>query len=740
MPSDRPQGRPGELRAGRRWRRRSWRKTPFFPQTHASECGAVCLGIILAHFGRWVPLSELRSACGISRDGSSAADIVRAAESYGLEVHGWRREPEQLRRMDLPLILFWEFDHFLVLEGTGPNAFYVNDPANGHRKIDAEEFGKMFTGVALALRPGPKFTPGGEKRSVPGQLWQVLTRQRRMLGLAAVLGLLLVLPGIAVPVLVGAFIDQVLVSGAATGPLIVAAALVLAVASLALNRWQRSCLRHVSMRTSASHASECVKHLLRLPLDFFVFRQPGDLVSRIRSIDHVASSAAGNFTGMAIELTMGLLLLGFMLYFDVLLGLLILALALAAGIATRVLSGLRVNESHQLRREQAQLISLGLFGLHNADSLRARGTEGQFFSRFSGYQARELVVRQRFGEMGSLIAAIPAALTIVGSAAVLGIGGLRVFSGALTIGELMALYAVAGNFLAPVGRLVEYADLYQLLDSDLQRLADIELTPRDPRLRKVDKTGEGVASVQGKLRLTGHLKIEELCFGHRRNAPPIINGLNLSIEPGQRVAIVGPSGCGKSTLAQLISGALHPWSGQILFDDCPAETIPRPVMTISVAQVDQHVRLFAATVAENLTMWDATIPERQIVQAARDAEIHDQIVTRPLGYRGAVEEGGRNFSGGQRQRLEIARALVNNPSLLILDEATSALDAELEERIHDAVRRRGCACLIIAHRLSAVRDCDEIIVMWGGRIRGRGRHDELMVAEDDLYRRLVAAD
>lgn len=740
MPSGDSQDRPGELRTKRQWWRRSWRKTPFFPQTHASECGAVCLGIILAHFGRWVPLSELRTACGISRDGSSAADLVRAAESYGMEVEGWRREPEQLHRMELPVILFWEFDHFLVLEGTGPNAFYVNDPANGHRKIHAEQFGKMFTGVALAMRPGPEFTPGGVKRSVLAELWKILTRQRRLLGLAAALGLLLVLPSIAVPLLVGAFIDQVLVNGTSIGPLIVAATLVLAVLSLILNRWQRSCLRHVSMRASASRASECVKHLLRLPLDFFSYRHAGDLVSRVQAIDHIANSAAGNFTGMAIELTMSLFLLAFMLYFDPLLGLLILALALAAGMITRMVSGLRVNENHQLRREQAQLISLGLFGLHNADSLRARAEEGYFFSRFTGYQARELLARQRFAEMGSLIAAIPASLTIIGSAVVLGIGGLRVFSGALSIGELMALYAVAANFLRPVGNLVQYADLYQLLDSDLQRLADVELTPKDSRLRESDEARDGIASVGGKLHLAGHLKIQDLCFGHRRNAPPIINGFNLRIEPGQRVALVGPSGCGKSTLAQLVSGALRPWSGQILFDDCPPEDIPRPVMTSSVAQVDQHVRLFAASIAENLTMWDTTIPEKQIVQAARDAQMHDQIVTRPLGYRGIVEEGGRNFSGGQRQRLEIARALVSNPSLIVLDEATSALDAELEERIHDAIRRRGCSCLIVAHRLSAVRDCDEIIVMWGGQIRCRGRHDELMAAEDDLYRRLVAAD
>ena len=700
----------------------------------------MCLGIVLAHFGRWVPLSELRKVCGISRDGCSAADIAEAAQGYGLEVKGWRREPEQLGRMELPLILFWEFDHFLVLEGVGRDAFYVNDPANGHRKVDAREFGKLFTGVALAMRPGPDFKPEGGRRRVFAKLWAVLRDQRRLLGLAAGAGLLLVLTNIAVPVLVGRFVDSVLSNGGAGAGFLVAATLALAALALLLHRFQQRWLRQVSMRAAATQAAACVRHLMRLPLEFFGHRQPGDLAARVQSIDHVADAAAAHFTGMAIELTMSVLMLGFMAYYDPALAALILALALVGAMATRAVSRVRLNENHILRREQAQLISIGIFGLRNADSLRARGALGHVFSRVAGYQARELGARQRFAEKGALIASLPAALMLLGSATVLGVGGLRVLNGSLTIGELMALTVVAANFLRPVGKFIEYADLYQLLDADLQRLADIELTERDVRAAAGGGELRGVATVGGKLRLAGRLGLENVRFGYRQNHPPLIDGVNLTIEPGQRVAIVGPSGCGKSTLAKLVAGGHRHWSGRILFDGRPAEEIPRAVMTDSVAHVDQHIALFAATITENLTMWDATIPERQIVQAARDAAIHDQIVTRPLGYDGPVEEGGRNFSGGQRQRLEIARALVNNPSLLILDEATSALDADLEERIHDAVRRRGCSCLIVAHRLSAIRDCDEIVVMWGGRIHARGRHEELMAAEDELYRQLVSAE
>ena len=723
----------------RRWRR--WRRTPHFSQTHMSECGAVSLGIVLAHFGRWVQLSELRRVCGVSRDGCTAADIVQAAEHYGLEARGWRREPEHLRRMDLPLILFWEFDHFVVLEGVGRDAFYVNDPANGHRKIGADEFSKNFTGLTLALRPGPDFKPGGKRSSIAGQLWGVLKKQRVLLGLAAAAGLLLVLPSIALPVLLGRFVDSVLTNGEAGAGVMVFGALGLGAAGLLLSWFQQRCLRLAAMRASAARAADFLKHLLRLPLEFFSFRQPGDLVTRLQSVDRVADSASGHFTGMAIELTMSVFMLAFLAYYDPVLTLLIVALAAVGAAATSAVSRGRVNENHVLRREQAHLFSVGTYGIRNADSLSARGAEGHVFQHFAGHQARELSARQRFAEMGVLTASIPAALLMLGSAIVLGAGGLRVLAGELTIGELMALSVVAANFLRPVGRLIEYTDLLQLLHADQQRLGDIELSERDRRVAAVgSQQARGVAAVGGKLRLAGRLTLENIEFGYKRNAPAQIRDINLTIEPGQRVALVGPSGCGKSTLARLVAGAYEQRGGRILFDGLLAEEIPRAVMTDSLAHVDQHIALFKGTVAENLTMWDATVPERQVIQAAQDAAIHDLIVTRPQGYRGPVEEEGRNFSGGQRQRLEIARALVNNPSLLILDEATSALDADLEERIHDAVRRRGCACLIVAHRLSAIRDCDEIIVMQGGRFVHRGRHGELMAAGDGLYRRLVSAE
>ena len=549
-------------------------------------------------------------------------------------------------------------------------------------------------------------------------------------------------PTLALPMLLGSFVDRAMAAnGGGTGAALIAATAGLGVLCLGLTWLQQRCLRLIGLRVSVSRAASLVARLLRLPIDYFLHRNAGDLVARTQSVDRIAASASGHFTGMAIELMMSAFMLAFMIHQDLVLGAVVLGLALGGGAATRVISRLRLNENHQVRREQLQLTSVGMFALRNLDALRASGAEGHFFTRFTGFQARELSARQRFAELGALTASLSPALLMLGSAAVIGVGGLRVIGGHLTLGELMALYVVAASFLRPVTRFIELSDLFQMLEADLQRLEDVVQTEQDPVVEAQAEAGSGgVATLDGKLRLAGRLELAGVGFGYKAGRRSTIDDVDLVIEPGQRVAIVGRSGSGKSTLARVVAGIHPPWRGEILFDGRPRVEIPRAVMMDSVAYVDQHVALFAATVAENLTMWDATVPDGQVVQAAMDAAIHDEIATRPMGYQGSVEEGGRNFSGGQRQRLEIARALVNNPSLLILDEATSALDVLAEERIFDAVRRRGCACLIVTHRLSAIRDCDEIVVMHKGRIVQRGRHEDLLAERDGPYLQIVGTE
>ena len=725
----------GEVPARRRTR------TPVLLQLTQTECGAACLGIVLAHFGRWVSIEELRETCSVGRDGCNAADIYRAARRYGLETKGWRKQPRELRGMTPPMILFWEFDHFVVLEGFAKGRFLINDPANGHRTVGEEEFDRAFTGVTLTFRPGPDFRPGGVR---PGLLYRVLPWLRdvkKPLAFAMCCGLLLTLPSLALPFLAGLFVDFVLSGrepswgGALIGALLAAAGL------LYLLTWLRErCLRRLSVRLSIDHAERFMTRLFRLPMRFFSHRLSGDLTSRIQLLDAVANTATAHFVGILIELVTSVAFLGLMLAYDPLLCAVVVGLGALGAAAMRVLARARVDENRRLRREQGILCGIGMFGLGKIDTLQATAAEDDFFSRWTGHQARELRARQRFAELGYVNAALPLLFLILGNAAVLGLGGWRVMSGDMTLGMLTAFYMAAVNFMQPIGRFIQFADTFQILEADLQRLDDVFDAPEDRDFAPASgASGDRVAAFAGRLRLKGRIELRDVTFGYQDNREPLFKDFSLTVEPGQRVAIVGPSGSGKSTLSALVAGIQQPWSGEVLIDGHPRGAIPRELLHGSMSLVDQHVFLFADTVRENLTMWIPEVPDQILVAAAQDATIHEEIVSRPLGYDAPVDEAGRNFSGGQRQRLEIARALVNNPSVLILDEATSSLDTITEVRIDDALRRRGCTCLIVAHRLSTIRDCDLIVVLDRGREVQRGAHQDLMRDADGLYRQLVEA-
>ena len=729
-------------RPRRRFASRRRLRTPLFPQLEPTECGAACLGIVLAHHGRWESIDELRTACGVSRDGSSAADIADAARKYGLRARGWRSEVDQLPELSLPLILFWEFNHFVVLEGIGSGSFYLNDPANGRRVVGEETFGQAFTGVVLSLEPTEEFRRGGIRPGVARRLMPWLRDVRKPLAFAALCGGLLALPGLALPVLLTTFVDGVLAgSERSWGTLVAVAALAAAGLTYLLAWLQQHCLRRLAVRLSVVHAERFLSRLFRLPAQYLAHRYAGDLSSRVQLVDGVADSASRQFISVMIELVMSVLFLALMVVYDPLLAVIVVAIAGGGALLMRTVTRLQSDENQQMRREQALLFGLGAFGLRSVDFLRATGKEDDFFARWSGYQARELVARQRFAELGYVTAALPRFFAVAAGAVALGVGGWRVMSGDMTIGVLMGFYVVAGNFLAPIGRFVQFANAFRILEADLMRLDDTYEAGEDPDLAdRTDPAPSRIATLDGRLRLTGQLELRNVTFGYRPNRPPLIEDFSLRLDPGQRVAVIGATGSGKSTLVKLLGGMYSPWSGEILYDGVLRRDIPRKVLTDSIATVDQQIMLFAASVRANLTMWNPTVPDHQLVAAATDALIHDDIMGRTSGYESPVEEGGRNFSGGQRQRLEIARALVNNPSILLLDEATSTLDSVGEMRIDDALRRRGCTCLIIAHRLSTIRDSDLIIVMDRGREIQRGTHDELIADRAGMYHQLVAAE
>ncbi len=714
-------------------------KTPVILQLEATECGAASLGIVLAYLGKWVPLQDLREACCVGRDGANAADILRAARRYGLQPSAWRREINQLRAMKMPLILFWEFRHFVVLEGIGRGRFFINDPAVGRRTIGEDEFDRCFTGVTLELPPGESFEPGGAHPGILKQFWPWLRSVRPALAFAILCGLLLVIPGLALPILLAVFVDHV-VGDAQEGwaGLVMGLAIAAGVASYMLAWLQMRALRKISLVLSVQQSDRYLSRLVRLPIDFFTRRHAGDVASRMQLIDQIALIGSIQLTGIAIELVMSLAFLILILVLDSLTGVAVGLLGVMCLLAMRYITYLRTDHNHVLLHEQGMMSGLGMGGLSIIDSLQATAQGGNFFSRFTAYQARELNARQKFVELGHVVESLPPAALVLGSALVIGLGGWRVMSGDMTLGALTASYILAMNFLRPVGRFAQLSDLLETMSANLRRLDDVMDAEPDREFGGEEAAQtDRLVTLNQRLQLVGRVELRNITFGFQKNRPPLLEDFNLTVEPGQRVAIVGPSGSGKSTLSLLVAGVYQPWSGEVRFDGHLRHEIPREILTSSVAMVDQNVVLFAGTVNENLTLWNPTTPDSAIVAAARDAAIHHAIASRPLGYASAVEEGGRNFSGGQRQRLEIARALVNSPSVLILDEATSALDTVSELEIDDAIRRRGCTCLIVAHRLSTIRDSDLIVVLNNGKEVQRGTHDELMKEETGLYHELI---
>ena len=713
-------------------------RTPAYQQIHASECGAACLGMVLAHHGCWVSMDELRTECDVNRDGCSAADLQRAAEKYGLRATGWRREPHKLRDMRLPAILFWEFNHFVVLEGFRGGKYLLNDPANGHRSVTHEHFNPRFTGIVLEFEPGPGFQKRGQRPTLAKTLAPWFAQHRRSLLFALLCGVLLVLPSIGLPLLLGAFIDRVLTNGQSLGLAIILATCALALLNICVTWMQQRSLRKLSVAVSVEQAEQFLTKILRLPIEYFSSRFAGDLTMRAQRIDAVAASGTLQLAKALIDLCMCLVLFTAMVLIDPAMAFSLVVIAVLGLVILRTVSHLRLHENHRMRREQGQLAGLSNFAARNLHSIKASGSEDDFFVAWGGFQSRELAARQRFAELGSAANSLPTLMMLLGSAVVLGIGGLRVISGDMSLGGLMAFYFISGNFLLPLSGFIRSMDSIHVLEADLMRINDVTEAREDPIFTSRDKSrGKGVATIDGRLRLAGYLELREISFGYKRHREPLIRNFDLSIKPGQRVAIIGPSGSGKSTVARLISGMYQPWEGEILFDRYRREDISHRIFSESVAFVDQQISLFSGTIEENLTMWNSSVPDALVMSAARDAAIHDEIARRHLNYSGHVQEGGTNFSGGQRQRLEIARALVSRPSIILLDEATSALDASLEAKINDALRRRGCACVIIAHRLSTIRDCDEIIVLNRGFIVQRGSHDELMKQESGLYRELV---
>ena len=721
--------------------------TPTILQMEAVECGAAALAIVLAHHGRYVPLEELRVACGVSRDGSKASNIIRAAQGYGLEARGYKKEPRDLAAMPRPMIIHWNFNHFVVLEGFGPRGVFLNDPAMGPRTVTYEEFDSAFTGIALTFTPGPEFRPGGERRGLLPALGRRLTGAEAAIVFALLGGLALVVPGLVIPAFTRVFVDDVLVKGMThwVAPLLLLMGATLLVRG-ALSWVQLSHLLRLETKFALRTSSAFFWHVLRLPVGFFAQRYAGEIGSRVAINDRVASLLAEELAATVLNLIMITFYAALMWRYDRTLTAVGVATALLNLAVFRWVSRRRTDLNQRLRQDQGKLLGVAMSGLQSIETLKANGWESDFFARWSGHQAKAVNGQQALDAQTRALSVVPALLLSINTAAMLGLGGLRIMNGGLSMGMLIAFQALMLSFLAPVNKLVELGAVLDEVKGDVQRLDDVLRAPTDPQAvleppePEEDAAGEGATppAVAGRAKLAGHLELRDVSFGYSRFAPPLITHFDLALRPGSRVALIGASGCGKTTIAKLVCGLYAPWEGRVLFDGVTRDAVPRATLVNSFAVVDQEIFLFEGTVKENLTLWDRTVDEADIIRAARDACIHEEITARAGGYASPVEEGGRNFSGGQRQRLEIARALVSNPTLLVLDEATSALDPTTEQEIDNNLRRRGCTCLIVAHRLSTIRDCDEILLLDKGRIVQRGTHRE-MLPVDGPYRTLISA-
>ena len=703
-------------------------KVPQVMQMEAVECGAASLTMILAYYGKWLPLEEVRAACGVSRDGSSAKSILHAARHYGLEAKGFRMTPEALDGIQ-PAIIHWNFEHFLVFRGFDRKGrACLNDPGAGPVKWPMEEFRKHFTGVCLTFRPTEQFQKGGQQTSILSYVKRNLKGSGEAFWLTFVFALMGAFMALISPLFTRIFLDEIL-SGRNTDW---ATWFFIGMGALAVFQFFVVLLRtryanRVAGALALKGNKEYLHHLLRLPMPFFAMRNVGDLQQRMHLNKSITHSLINVLAPQVINLALLVLYLVLMLSYSfwlTLIGLLAAAINLAI---VRYYSEQRINLMRSMEQSEGQYFSTTTSCIDNMESIKAAGAETAFFKYWSGLWAHKFNVNGRTDRAQAEMALLPVLANGLVNVAVLVLGAYLIMKGEMTVGMLMAFQGFMGAFLAPVNGIVGAAQSIVEMRSQMERVEDVMKYPEDHRDSK------GLIQ-QGKL--GGLLELKHITFGYSPLQPPLIEDFNLRIEPGHSVAFVGTSGCGKSTLAKLISGLYKPWSGEVLFDGRPIETISNEELTNSVAVIDQNVVLFDDTVAQNVRMWDSSIEDFAMMMACNDAQIRADIVSRPEGFSTKIVKGGQNFSGGQRQRIEMATALAKEPSILIMDEATSALDPKTEDDVMKSIRRMGPTQVIIAHRLSTIRDCDEIIVMDQGRVVQRGRHEEL-IAQEGFYQDLM---
>ncbi|MCR5179525.1 MAG: NHLP family bacteriocin export ABC transporter peptidase/permease/ATPase subunit [Lachnospiraceae bacterium] len=710
-------------------------KVPVIMQLEALECGAASLCMLMAYYGKWVPLEQVRRDCGVSRDGSKASNILKAARSYGMKARGIRFEPAELRdHGTFPCIVHWDFNHFVVCNGFRGDRVYLNDPAKGNYSVSYDTFDKSFTGICLQIEPGESFVRDGKPKSV---LSFAAKRLRGAQAAVIFVALTTIITSLAEIIEAGfsrVFLDQLLTGrdlmwvGFFFGGLGVLTAIQLVAA------WIQAIysLRLSGKMAVMSNATYMWK-VLKLPMEFFSQRMAGDIQQRKSTNAAIAENLVNTIAPLFLNSVMALFYLAVMIRYSWILTCVGLGTVIINVFLSRVISAKRVNITRVMMRDQGKLASATVSGIEMIETIKSSGSENGYFEKWSGYQASVNTQNVRYARINQYLGMIPEALAEVSDVLVLVLGIWLAMRGEFTTGMILAFQGYMSAFLLPAKELISSGQQIQEMRTNMERVEDVMEYPDEEILSAEFAKAGSYDKLRGRLSMRG------VTFGYSRLAEPLIKDFDLELEPGKRVAFVGTSGCGKSTLAKLITGLYKPWEGEILIDGSPINEIDRNIFTSSVAMVDQDITLFEDTIANNIKMWDNSIEDFEMILAARDAHLHEDIMQREGGYQYRLTEGGKNFSGGQRQRLEIARVLAQEPNMIIMDEATSALDAKTEYEVVNSIRDRGITCVVIAHRLSTIRDCDEIIVLDHGSVVERGTHDEL-IAKDGLYKQLVSSE
>lgn len=709
-------------------------KTPVIMQMEALECGAACLTMILAYYNKWIPLEQVRLACGVSRDGSNAGNILKAARNYGLTASGYRFEPEELKKDgQFPAIIHWNFNHFVVLCGFKGNKAIINDPGRGEVKVDMEAFDEAFTGIVLLFEPSETFEPSGKPKSIWGFARKRLKGTGTAIAFVVITTLIASLLSIIDSGFTRVFYDRII-----TGqnpkwliPFIIALS-VLAVVRIVVGIIQAIYSLRLSGKLAIEGKSTYMWKVLRMPVEFFSQRMAGDIQQRQETNASIADVIIGTIAPLALNACMMILYLVVMIRISpvlTLIGVLSIVINMFVG---GLISAKRVNITRVQMKDMGKLSSATVSGIQMIETIKSAGAEDGFFEKWAGYQAGVNTQQVRYAKLNQILGLVPEIVSSLADVAVLICGIYLVITGRFTVGLVTQFQAYLAMFTGPASQLISAGQTIQEMRTDMERVEDVMEYPDDPNYN--DNPPDDSRSYD---KLSGHVELKNVTFGYSRLADPLIKDFNLTLEPGSRVAFVGSSGCGKSTLSKLISGLYNPWSGEILFDGKHINEIDRSVFTGSLAVVDQDIILFEDTISGNIKMWDNSIKDFEVILAARDAQIHEDILMRDGGYEHMLIEGGHDFSGGQRQRLEIARVLAQDPTIIILDEATSALDAKTEYEVVKSIKERGITCIVVAHRLSTIRDCDEIIVLDHGDVVERGTHEELY-AKGGFYTQLVA--